>query len=220
MPSAARMPPCVDRIRNSLPAERRRIPPHARVLRPAEQIARRPLAQHVGGEWQRPGRPCCMGTNIGQGGVVEVEEIFHDTGMVARYLREIRRDVLRLFRSRERISFRVSLSDPLVRPTPMPASKSNGFPVRSTTQKSWCACSLRGMEILHGAEVCVLLDGQSPPGLEVVRDAGRRCEHKVSETVVGRVEDRVEDDVDRPRCQPTIGRISEVNARRSHRFAL
>src|SRR6478752_7100305 len=37
-----------------------------------------------------------------------------------------------------------------------------------------------GMEILHGAEVCVLLDGQSPPGPEVVRDAGRRCEHKVS----------------------------------------
>ena len=50
------MPPCVERIRNSLPAERRRVPSHPGVLGPAEQVARRTIAKHLRGQRQRARR--------------------------------------------------------------------------------------------------------------------------------------------------------------------
>ena len=54
VPSGARMPPCVLRIRNSGPRRRRGLPAHAGVLRQAEQVAAGRVAQQVGVSGRAP----------------------------------------------------------------------------------------------------------------------------------------------------------------------
>ena len=56
-------------------AERRRIPSHAGVLRPAEQIAGRPLTQHLRRQRQRARGPGRARGHIEQSGIVRVERI-------------------------------------------------------------------------------------------------------------------------------------------------
>ncbi len=56
-------------------AERRWVPAHAGVLAPAEQIARGPGQEHLGGEGQRPGRPLGLAGDVENRGVFERERI-------------------------------------------------------------------------------------------------------------------------------------------------
>src|SRR3954454_16061141 len=52
-------------------------------------------------------------------------------------------------------------------------------------------------EGVHGSEVVVLLERYGPPRRKVIRDAGGRHELEILEAVVGGVDDRVDDDIER-----------------------
>ena len=76
MPSSARTPPCVLRIRNCGPSISSRLPAHAGVLRQAEQIAAGPVAQHLVGERQRANRPRGLGDHAVQAGILRFEKVW------------------------------------------------------------------------------------------------------------------------------------------------
>ena len=63
------MPPDVLRMRNSRPIQLARLPAHADVLRPAEQIAAGRFAQHLLGQRQTAGGTGGAGLHVEQGGI-------------------------------------------------------------------------------------------------------------------------------------------------------
>ena len=74
MPSGARMPPWVLRMRNSGPPSESGIPAHAGVLREAEEIAGGALAEHLVGEGNYALRTRRVGANLVDIGVVGAEQ--------------------------------------------------------------------------------------------------------------------------------------------------
>ena len=74
VPSGARMP-WVDRIRNSRPPSAGRLPPHAGILGPAEQVAGWPLPQHRWREGKGAGGPRNACRNVEQRGIGGIERV-------------------------------------------------------------------------------------------------------------------------------------------------